>query len=362
MTGLREGPEPPRSCKNLWCQLQNGLQVNLVGNPGAAPVASVREGRVKGEDQALRARVLSSLHSLDHRVAISRPVHLKEHLIVDGADVFDRAAGERAEPHGDAATRRRFGDGDFAFGMNGLHARGRNDDRHRHRLTHNRGGHRALVGETGDVRRETQLVERRQVVTRGESLLRPRDQCRVDRLREAFLGATLRYRHGLEPRTCHLSPVTAHCETTGGVCAHHRYYRAKSVTGTLLEWSGDESGRIDTRLAARAVSPCPKTHSGSGSDISRPVKNFAAMQPPRHASYEPHDAHAPGLPGSRRDRKSSLFVHTDPKPASRTFPARNSSWMTNGQAYTSPTGSMRQTTRPAPQRLSPSRGLPRAER
>ena len=27
--------------------------------------------------------------------------------------------------------------------------------------------------------------------------------------------------------------------------------------------------------------------------------------------------------------------------------------MANGQAYTSPTGSMRQTTRPAPQRLSP---------
>src|ERR1035441_9510801 len=106
MTGLREGPEPPRSCKNLWCQLQNGLQVNLVGNPGAAPVASVREGPVEGEDQALRARVLRSLQSLDHRVAISRPVHLKEHLIVDGADVFYRAAGGRGETQRADAPRR----------------------------------------------------------------------------------------------------------------------------------------------------------------------------------------------------------------------------------------------------------------
>ena len=42
------------------------------------------------------------------------------------------------------------------------------------------------------------------------------------------------------------------------------------------------------------------------------------------------------------------------KPLSdRMFPARKFSWMANGQAYTSPTGSIRQTTRPAPHKFSP---------
>ena len=90
------------------------------------------------------------------------------------------------------------------------------------------------------------------------------------------------------------------------------------------EWSGDGDGRIETARAASALSPWPNTHSGSGSVISRPVKNFAAMHPPRHASYEPHEAHAPGLPGSRSDANSSLVVHTSANPASRTLPARNS--------------------------------------
>ena len=49
-------------------------------------------------------------------------------------------------------------------------------------------------------------------------------------------------------------------------------------------------------------------------------------------------------------------------PGSRTLPARNWRSMTKGQAYTSPTGSIRQTTRPAPHRFRPSSGSPSAER
>ena len=45
--------------------------------------------------------------------------------------------------------------------------------------------------------------------------------------------------------------------------------------------------------AARARSPWPSTHSGSGPSSGRPVKNFAAMQPPRHESKCRHDAQAP---------------------------------------------------------------------
>src|SRR6202034_2419338 len=111
--------------------------------------------------------------------------------------------------------------------------------------------------------------------------------------------------------------------------------------------------------SASASAPWPKTHSGSGPSRGSPVKNFAAMQPPRQASYEPHDEHAPALVGSRSDTKRSEVRHTRVNPpGSRTLPAKNSSWITNGHAYTSPTGSIRQTTRPAPHRFRPSRGSP----
>src|SRR6476469_2808040 len=87
------------------------------------------------------------------------------------------------------------------------------------------------------------------------------------------------------------------------------------------------------------------------------------MQPPWHASYDPHDAHAPAASGSRSERNNSDVRHTDVNPpGSRTLPARNSGWSTNGHAYTSPIGSMRQTTRPAPHRFSPGSGSPSADR
>ena len=115
--------------------------------------------------------------------------------------------------------------------------------------------------------------------------------------------------------------------------------------------------------AASAASPCPCTHSGSGPSSGRPVKNLAAMHPPRQASNEPQEAQAPALWGSRSERKSADSRQTTGKPPEpRTLPARNWRSMTKGQAYTSPTGSMRQTTRPAPQRFNPSSGSPRAER
>lgn len=63
-----------------------------------------------------------------------------------------------------------------------------------------------------------------------------------------------------------------------------RVYLDEIETGTRLEWSGDGLGISITFFAASAVSPWPNTHSGSGSVSSSPVKNFAAMQPPRHAS------------------------------------------------------------------------------
>ena len=56
------------------------------------------------------------------------------------------------------------------------------------------------------------------------------------------------------------------------------------VTGTLrCEWSTEGFG-VAPETAASAASPWPCTHSGSGPSSGRPVKNFAAMQPPRQES------------------------------------------------------------------------------
>ena len=53
----------------------------------------------------------------------------------------------------------------------------------------------------------------------------------------------------------------------------------------IRAWSGPSSGAERGRCAAsNAISPSPPTHSGSGPSSGSPVKNFAAMQPPWHAS------------------------------------------------------------------------------
>ena len=63
------------------------------------------------------------------------------------------------------------------------------------------------------------------------------------------------------------------------------------------------------------------------------MKNFAAMQPPRHASNIPQLEHAPADCGSRSERNSSDSRHTRVNPpSSRTLPARNVSWIANGHA------------------------------
>ena len=80
-----------------------------------------------------------------------------------------------------------------------------------------------------------------------------------------------------------------------------RVQRGEIVTTLRREWSGEGVGTGVVACLASAASPRPKTHSGSGSESYSPVKNLAAMHPPRQASYEPHDVHAPGLPGSRSD-------------------------------------------------------------
>ena len=71
------------------------------------------------------------------------------------------------------------------------------------------------------------------------------------------------------------------------------------VTGTgrrRCEWSSDGFGARSSTPAS-AGSPWPRTHSGSGPSSGRPVKNFAAMHPPRQASNAEHDVQAPPVCG-----------------------------------------------------------------
>ena len=129
------------------------------------------------------------------------------------------------------------------------------------------------------------------------------------------------------------------------------------------EWSPDGRGAGTPACASRARSPWPFTHSGSGPSSGRPVKNLAAMQPPRQESYAEQDVHAPPPWGWRSSANSGACCHTVANPPGpRTLPARKLSWMANGQAYTSPTGLIRHTTRPAPHRLRPGSDSPNAAR
>ena len=123
------------------------------------------------------------------------------------------------------------------------------------------------------------------------------------------------------------------------------------------------SARWHRSPAASARSPCPFTHSGSGPSSGRPVKNFAAMQPPRQASNAEQDWQAPPVCGRRSSANSSESRQTSAKPPGVADVAgQELSWIANGHAYTSPTGSIRQTTRPAPHRFSPGSASPYAAR
>ena len=84
------------------------------------------------------------------------------------------------------------------------------------------------------------------------------------------------------------------------------------------------------------------------------MKNFAAMQPPRHASKAEQEVHAPPVCGERSvGEQVRRAPHAVNPPSARTLPARKFSWIANGHAYTSPTGSMRQTTRSGATEVQP---------
>src|SRR5690606_14165605 len=170
----------------------------------------------------------------------------------------------------------------------------------------------------------SELAERLDVVGDGQTLLAAGDQGAVHRLGQSLLGAFLGDRDRLKPFVaCHGHTGLSLQSRAGGLVSSFK------ATGPPREWSTRGLGLVRSRASAGA--PWPSTHSGSGPSSGRPVKNFAAMQPPRQLSKWLQPEQAPADCGSRSSRNNCEFFQTLSKPPSvNTFPARNRSWMANG--------------------------------
>ena len=94
----------------------------------------------------------------------------------------------------------------------------------------------------------------------------------------------------------------------------HRLVADRAGVGVVLR-GGRALARGRPRERAARRSPC--THSGSGPSSGRPVKNFAAMQPPRQESKKPSTSRRRRRSaGERSSGNSSESCHTAAKPPS----------------------------------------------
>ena len=196
-------------------QLDHRFEIEFFGDPGAAPVATVREGPVEREDDALGTCGLGALETLHHDIAATAPVHLEQQLRVHRSNVFHRLAAERTETHGDATVGGGATDGNFTVGMHSLHACGRDDDGHRDVETEHRGVHRTFGLKTSNMRGESELVERGQVAVERQALFSTTDDGAIDRLRQTLLGPALCHGNGFKPLIGHLSPPRTKVNSTG---------------------------------------------------------------------------------------------------------------------------------------------------
>ena len=87
--------------------------------------------------------------------------------------------------------------------MDRLDAGGGDEDRERELLAHDRRLERPLLRLAGDVRREPELSERRDVVRERHPGLGARQQREIDRSRQGTLRAPLRLRHAFKPASGH---------------------------------------------------------------------------------------------------------------------------------------------------------------
>ncbi len=196
---VRSGGPPARAQSASHCrpdqdlgrEAEHRLEVDLVGDPRAAPVAAVRERPVERDDHPDRAGGPGALEPRRDLVARAAPVDLEERLGVGRDHLLDRLARERAEPDRRAASGRGARDRELAVGMDRLHAGRRDQHRQRELLAHHGRGHVPRRRQVADVGREPELPERGDVVRERHPGLGPRDQRRVHRLRQtaSSLGA-----------------------------------------------------------------------------------------------------------------------------------------------------------------------------
>ena len=173
-----ELPHPPRLGDHLRRQPDHRLQVDLLRDLRAAPVAAHGERPVEGGDQALGAGGAGAVHALDHDVAVAGPVHLEEGVRVGLHDLLDGLAGEVGQADHRAAGGGGPGDGDLALGVHGLHAGGGDDHGQRDGQAHHGGVHVALGLLPGDVRGEAELGEGGGVVVGRHAALGAGDAAR----------------------------------------------------------------------------------------------------------------------------------------------------------------------------------------
>ena len=183
-------------------------------------------------------------------------------------------------------------DGDLTVGVHGLHAGRRDEHGQRNRLPHHGCRQVPLARQPGDVRGEAQFGERRDVVVDRQAALRARDQRAVDTLGQPLRSAALSLGDGLEPTgSGHVSQLL-YCSPASGFSSHARLgARVITVSGRDREWS--TAGLGISRSAAKPIRRSPERIPGSGPSNGSPVKNLAAIQPPRHPSKCAHLAHAP---------------------------------------------------------------------
>ena len=307
LAGPAELVEPARLGDDLGRHPDHRPEVDLLRDLGAAPVPAHREGPVERGDQTLGAGGVGPLHALHHDVAVAGPVHLEEGARVGRHDLLDGLARRswtapspsRGPPRpGRRRPLRRDG------------RPGRRSARSRRAARSPAPSatvdHRALGLLAGHVRGEAELARR------PPRCRRPSGRARSRRRSAPYTGAgsLLRARcwatatdsnHGFCFHGFSNFTRTPRGDRRPGVEAGQRALGARADrwpvrgAGEQLEHHRLVAGRDGLRVVlARgrdwrghrpaSGSPYPCTHSGSGPSSGSPVKNLAAMQPPRQES------------------------------------------------------------------------------
>jgi len=171
----------------------------------------------------------------------------------------------------------------FAVGNARPHTGRRDQHRHRQLLTHYRGSELPRSGAGSDARNQSDFAERREVVVSRNPGFCAGHERAEHGSREASSGAPFGFGYGFEPilGTRHLS-----ASLTQPPSRPDRARRAGFIAVTSTRRQPRVIDRGVWTSPARAASnssPCPSTHSDRAVE-RRPVKNLAAMHPPRQES------------------------------------------------------------------------------